>query len=67
VDDTIIIPVGLIAQEVGEVYPVGARPGLNGPEGEGYWQLNDQALIAALIGSVRQLTARLETLEQRIH
>jgi len=67
VDENAVIPVGLIAQEVGEAFSIGAYPGLNGPRGEGYWQLNDQALIAALIGSVRQLTARLETLEQRIH
>jgi hypothetical protein len=67
VDENAVIPVGLIAQEVGEAFSIGAYPGLNGPRGEGYWQLNDQALIAALIGSVQQLTARLETLEQRIH
>lgn len=72
--DDAVVPVGLVAQDVGAVFPAGAYPGLKTTGGEGLWALNNQALIAALIGAVRQLTqqnaalgARVEQLEQRIH
>jgi hypothetical protein len=58
-------PVGLIAQEVFDLFPSGVQAGDTTTDTIGVmWNLKANSMLALLIGAVQALTARLEVLEQ---
>lgn len=65
-DDAPLNPVGVIAQEVMEVFPEAVTPGDDFDDKLGrIWALDNSVLIPALIGAVQQLTTRLKALEEK--
>jgi hypothetical protein len=56
--------IGLVAQEVAKIFPEAVQPGDDHEDKLGaVWQIEQNIMIAALIGSVQQLTARVAELE----
>jgi Chaperone of endosialidase len=69
--DAPLMPVGFVAQRVHDVFPEGVRVGAplpdDHPAGETtYWQMNDQTILAALVGAVQQLDAKLTAQDTRL-
>lgn len=63
-EDAKPVRAGLIAQEIAEIFPEGVMPGDDDEDHLGrIWQLEQNVLIAALIGAVQQLHAEIETLK----
>jgi hypothetical protein len=64
--DTPLKRVGLIAQEVVEVFPDGVTQGDTTADKLGHvWNLEVNTMISLLVGAVQQLTKRVEELEAR--
>ena len=62
--DAPVIPVGMIAQQIHEIFPAGVRKGDDHADHLGkVWDLDRNALISLLIGAVQQLASRVEELE----
>jgi hypothetical protein len=61
-------PIGVIAQELYKIEPSFViKPPDNSPEqGKEFWSVDTNNVIAALIGAVQQLTARVKELEGRM-
>jgi len=65
-DDAPLKRVGLVAQEVREAFPEGAWEGDDFEDHLGrVWGLDQNAMIALLVGATQQMAARLATLEGR--
>jgi hypothetical protein len=63
-EDAKPVRAGLIAQEIAEIFPEGVMAGDDDEDHLGrVWQLEQNVLIAALIGAVQQLHAEIETLK----
>ena len=62
--DAPTIPVGMIAQELHEIFPEGVRKGDDFTDHLGQvWDFDRNTLISLLVGAVQQLTKRVEELE----
>jgi hypothetical protein len=62
--DAPVIPVGMIAQQIHEIFPEGVRKGDDHDDHLGVvWDFDRNAMISLLIGAVQQLTKRVEELE----
>lgn len=62
--DAPLVPVGMVAQEVHKIFPEAVVAGDETTEALGQiWQLDYGVLLAAMVGAVQQLAARVEALE----